>query len=61
APNQVQWTEYDRSEVDPGGLNAYLVVLEQEDSIVVVGGTNPRGVTEVANEVSWRLAEEGPR
>jgi hypothetical protein len=61
APNQVQWTEYDRQDVDSGGLNAYVVVLEQEGSIVVVGGTNARGVTEVANEVSWQLAESNPQ
>jgi hypothetical protein len=42
-------------------LNAYVVVLEQEGSIVVVGGTNARGVTEVANEVSWQLAESNPQ
>jgi hypothetical protein len=36
------------------------LVLEQDDSIVVVGGTNAKGVNEVANEVSWRLAEEQP-
>ncbi len=61
APNQVQWTEYDRQDVDSGGLNAYVVVLEQEGSIVVVGGTHARGVTEVANEVSWQLAESNPQ
>jgi hypothetical protein len=61
APNQVQWTVYDRQDVDSGGLNAYVVVLEQEGSIVVVGGTNARGVTEVANEVSWQLAESNPQ
>jgi len=33
-------------------------VFEFEDSIIVVGGTNAKGVTEVASEVSWRLAEE---
>jgi len=58
APNQVEWQEYDRREVDPGGNNAYVVVFEFEDSIIVVGGTNAKGVTEVASEVSWRLAEE---
>jgi len=58
APNQVEWQEYDRREVDPGGNNAYVVVFEYEDSIIVVGGTNAKGVTEVASEVSWRLAEE---
>jgi hypothetical protein len=61
APNQVQWTEYDRQDVDSDGLNAYVVVLKQEGSIVVVGGTNARGVTEVANEVSWQLAESNPQ
>jgi hypothetical protein len=61
APNQVQWREYDRQDVDSGGLNAYVVVLKQEGSIVVVGGTNARGVTEVANEVSWQLAESNPQ
>ena len=57
----MQWREYDRTDVDPGGLNAYVVVLEQDDSIVVVGGTNAKGVNEVANEVSWRLAEDSLR
>ena len=61
APNQVEWVEYDRRDVDPTGNNAYVVVFSTEDSIVVVGGTNAKGVTEVANEVSWRLAEEALR
>lgn len=61
APNQVEWMEYDRRDVDPTGNNAYVVVISTEDSIVVVGGTNAKGVTEVANEVSWRLAEEALR
>lgn len=61
SPNQVEWVEYDRRGVDPGGNNAYVVVLEQDDSIVVVGGTNAKGVNEVANEVSWRLAEDSLR
>ncbi len=53
-PNQVAWVEYDRREVDPGGNNAYVVVLDYDDSIVVVGGTNAKGVTEEASEVSRR-------
>ena len=61
APNQVEWLEYDRRYMDPTGNNAYVVVFEYEDSIVVVGGTNAKGVIEVANEVSWRLAEENLR
>jgi hypothetical protein len=61
APNQVQWREYDRREVDPHGNNAYVVVFDYEDSIVVVGGNNAQGVVEVANEVSWRLAEKNLR
>ena len=61
APNQVEWLEYDRRDMDPTGNNAYVVVFEYEDSIVVVGGTNAKGVIEVANEVSWRLAEENLR
>jgi hypothetical protein len=61
SPNQVEWVEYDRRDIDPGGNNAYVVVLEQDDSIVVVGGTNAKGVNEVANEVSWRLAEDSLR
>ena len=61
APNQVEWVEYDRRDMDPTGNNAYVVVFEYEDSIVVVGGTNAKGVIEVANEVSWRLAEENLR
>ena len=60
-PNQVEWVEFDRRDVDPGGNNAYVVVLEHDDSIVVVGGTNAKGVNEVANEVSWRLTEDSFR
>ena len=60
-PNQVEWVEYDRRESDPTGNNAYVVVLEAEDSVIVVGGTNAKGVIEVANEVSWRLAEDSLR
>jgi len=60
-PNQVEWLEYDRREADPGANNAYVVVLEYDNSIVVVGGNNAKGVMEVANEVSWRLAEESLR
>ena len=61
SPNQVEWSEYDRREFYPTGNNAYVLVLEYDDSIVVVGGTNAKGVSEVANEVSWRLAESNLR
>lgn len=61
SPNQVEWVEYDRRDIDPGGNNAYVLVLDYDDSIVVVGGTNAKGVSEVANEVSWRLAESNLR
>jgi hypothetical protein len=57
SPDQVTWVEYDRREVDPAGNNAYIVVLETPQSTVVVGGTNAKGVTEVATDLSWRLAE----
>lgn len=60
-PNQIEWREYDRRESDPGANNAYVVVLDYDESIVVVGGNNAKGVVEVANEVSWRLAEDNLR
>jgi hypothetical protein len=60
-PNQLPWVEYDRREVDPNGNNSYVVVFTTDDSIIVVGGTNAQGVTEVANEVAWRLAESNLR
>ena len=61
SPNQLPWVEYDRREVDPTGNNSYVVVFTHDESIIVVGGTNAQGVTEVANEVSWRLAESNLR
>ena len=60
-PNQLPWVEYDRREVDPNGNNSYVVVFTTDDSIIVVGGTNAQGVTEVANELAWRLAESNLR
>lgn len=58
SPEEITWVEYDRREFDPTGNNAYVVVVETPESIVVIGGTNAQGVTEVANDVSWRLAED---
>ncbi|MDA9787011.1 DUF4245 family protein, partial [Pontimonas sp.] len=56
-PTPITWTEYDRREMDPEGNNAYVVVYDQGESIVVVGGTNAKGVTEVASDLSWQLSE----
>jgi len=56
-PTPITWIEYDRREMDPEGNNAYVVVYDQGESIVVVGGTNAKGVTEVASDLSWQLSE----
>lgn len=58
SPNQTDWVEYDRRDTDRNGNHSYLLVFEARDNIVVVGGTNPRGVKEVATELSWQLAQE---
>lgn len=55
---QITWIEYDRRMVDPTGNNAYLLSFRSKTSTVVVGGTDARGVIEVATEASWQLAEE---
>lgn len=57
-PNIVTWVEYDRRDVDPGGNNAYVVVYDAGESIIVVGGSDARGVAEVANDLSWQLTQE---
>lgn len=54
-PNEVVWEEYDRQSVDPGGNRAYLVVTTWNDSVVVVGGNNKRGVEEVASDISYQM------
>ena len=58
---QITWTEFDRRTIEPSGNNAYILVFESIDSTVVVGGTDARGVLEVATEASWQLAEENLR
>jgi hypothetical protein len=55
APHEVVWDEYDRRSVDPGGNRSYVVVTKWNDSMVAVGGTNKRGVEEVANEISYQM------
>lgn len=57
-PNILTWVEYDRRDVDSGGNNAYVVVYDAGESIIVVGGTDARGVAEVANDLTWQLTQE---
>lgn len=54
-PNELEWQEFDRREQDPGGIRAYVVVFESDDATIVIGGTDERGVREVANDVSFQL------
>jgi hypothetical protein len=54
-PNELVWEEYDRREQDPGGIRSYVIVFETADSTIVVGGTDERGVREVANDISYQL------
>jgi hypothetical protein len=56
-PNELVWKEYDRREQDPTGNNAYVVVLESETFTLVVGGTDERGVREVANDITYQLTQ----
>jgi hypothetical protein len=51
------WEEYDRREEDPTGNKAYVVVLEGENFTIVVGGTDERGVREVANDITYQLTQ----
>lgn len=54
-PNELEWEEYDRREQDPGGIRSYVVVFTTAESTIVVGGTDERGVREVANDISYQL------
>jgi hypothetical protein len=56
-PNELVWEEYDRRDEDPTGNNAYVVVLEGETFTLVVGGTDERGVREVANDITFQLTQ----
>jgi hypothetical protein len=55
APNELVWQEYDRRDQDPSGIRSYVVAITTEQSTIVVGGTDERGVREVANEISNQL------
>ena len=44
----ILWSEYDRRDVDPGGIYSYLLVAEFDGFTVVVGGTAEDAVIEVA-------------
>lgn len=54
-PNELVWEEYDRREQDPDGIRSYVVVFTTAESTIVVGGTDERGVREVANDISFQL------
>lgn len=54
-PNELLWQEYDRRERDPGGIRSYVVVFTTAESTIVVGGTDERGVREVANDITYQL------
>jgi hypothetical protein len=56
-PNELVWEEYDRRDEDPTGNKAYVVVLEGETFTLVVGGTDERGVREVANDITYQLTQ----
>jgi hypothetical protein len=56
-PNELVWEEYDRRDEDPTGNKAYVVVLEGETFTLVVGGTDERGVREVANDITFQLTQ----
>lgn len=60
-PNELVWQEYDRRNQDPGGIRSYVVVFITEESTIVIGGTDERGVREVANDVSYQLTLERQR
>jgi hypothetical protein len=57
-PYELVWQEYDRRIEDPSGNKAYVVVLKHTDSVIVVGGTDERGVREVANDISYQLTQD---
>lgn len=44
----VLWSEYDRRDVDPGGIYSYILVTNFDGFTVVVGGTAEAAVLEVA-------------
>jgi hypothetical protein len=54
-PNELVWEEYDRRDQDPDGIRSYVVVFTTAESTIVVGGTDERGVREVANDISFQL------
>jgi hypothetical protein len=56
-PNELVWEEYDRRAEDPTGNKAYVVVWEGESFTIVVGGTDERGVREVANDITYQLTQ----
>jgi hypothetical protein len=58
SPHELQWEEYDRRAQDPTGNRAYVVVFQRSDSIIVVGGTDERGVREVADDISFQLTRD---
>jgi hypothetical protein len=57
-PNELVWDEYDRRDEDPKGNKAYVVVLEGDTFTLVIGGTDERGVREVANDITYQLTQE---
>jgi hypothetical protein len=56
-PTELWWDEYDRRDQDPGGIRSYVVVFTTPESTIVIGGTDERGVREVANDVSYQLTQ----
>jgi hypothetical protein len=53
--NTLEWIEYDRSAADEGANNAYVLVLEQEEFILVVAGTSKRAVAQVTDDITFQL------
>jgi hypothetical protein len=53
--NTLEWIEYDRSAADEGANNAYVLVLEQEEFILVVAGTSKRAVAQITDDITFQL------
>ena len=55
--NTLEWTEYDRTAADEGANNAYVLVLEQEEFILVVAGTSKRAVAQITDDITFQLTQ----
>jgi hypothetical protein len=54
----LSWREFDRTDVDPGGNYAYVLVRETPEATIVVGGNNAESVRLVAEAVTAHLVKE---